>query len=132
MIHTLGLGDVSQVVEHHRRRHPVEDRHDLDDLSGRCVDLNVPSEFVDPFRERLDHLRRRRPGRREVEADAARALLMHAFQLGTRTVSLTTTTARACGPNVATASRLSIHSRLKPTTLLAIITSSETKVRSWH
>ena len=44
----------------------------------------MPSEFIDPFREWLDHLRRRRPGRREVEADAARALPVHVFQLGVR------------------------------------------------
>src|SRR4029077_14530812 len=43
MIHTLGLGDVSQVVEHDRRRHPVEDRHDLDDLSGR---FSVPPTLL--------------------------------------------------------------------------------------
>jgi hypothetical protein len=44
----------------------------------------VPAERVDPPRERLDHLWCCCPGLRQVEANAARALLMHAFELGIR------------------------------------------------
>ena len=46
-----------------------EDRHDLDDFGGRRVDLDVPTELVDPVREPLrPHSRRAR-----VKAIADRA-----------------------------------------------------------
>jgi hypothetical protein len=41
-----------------------------------------PTERVDPLRERLDHLWCCCPGLRQIEANAAHALLMHAFELG--------------------------------------------------
>ena len=63
-----------------RRSYPVWFR--LGRVRGRCVDLDVPTEFVDAFRERLDHLWRRCSRLCQVEADPACSLLMHAFQLG--------------------------------------------------
>jgi hypothetical protein len=43
-----------------------------------------PKAVLRPGDALVDHLRRRGPGRREVEADAARALPVHVFQLGIR------------------------------------------------
>src|SRR5438067_2067399 len=44
----------------------------------------MPAELADPTRQRLDHRRGGRPGRREIEANAPNALLVHAPQLGVR------------------------------------------------
>jgi hypothetical protein len=44
VVHSRGFRDVGEVVEHDRRGQFFEDGHDLDDLHGRRVDLNVPPD----------------------------------------------------------------------------------------
>ena len=81
MVDAVGLRDVREVIEDDRRGHALEDGHDLHDLGGRRVDLDVPAEIVDALREGLHHLGRRGAGLRQVEADAADSEVVHALEL---------------------------------------------------
>ena len=43
------LGNVGKVVEHNRRRHFFENRHDLHDRGRRGADLDTPAKLIDPL-----------------------------------------------------------------------------------
>ena len=82
MIHAGRLRDARHVVEHDRRRQPLEEVRDLDDLVAQHMDLDVPAEIVDALRQRLEHLDRRCARLDEVEADSANAEIIEPLELG--------------------------------------------------
>ena len=77
---------VGQVIEHQLRRQAAQQVGELDDLRALHVELQVPAEIRDAFRERLDHVDLDHRGGRvaQGEADAAHACGMERFQLGIR------------------------------------------------
>ena len=81
MVDALGLRDVREVIEDDLRGNALEDRHDLHDLDGRRVDLDVPAEVVDPLRQGLDHLGRRGARLRQIEANAPHPEPVHALEV---------------------------------------------------
>src|SRR5438309_11247984 len=84
MADPVRLWDMSKMVEYDRRRHFLENWHDLHDRGRRGVDLDMPAKLVDPLCQRLNHFGRRRPGLCQVETDAARTEPLHARHLGVR------------------------------------------------
>ena len=83
MVHAVRLRDVGEMIKYNRRGNALfEDRHDLQDLGGRRVDLDVPAELVDPLGQRLQHLGRCSAGLGQIEADAANAERVHALEYG--------------------------------------------------
>jgi hypothetical protein len=70
-----------QMVEHQPAGHTQENLLRGDDLVRRRVDLTVPAHRLDPLRQRLDHVERGSAWRRQIEADAAHAGVVHLAQL---------------------------------------------------
>src|SRR5438067_1146153 len=73
MIGACGLRNAAQVIKDNRRGKLVEQILDLDDLIAQHVDLHVPAERIDSFRERFEHLDGGGARLHEVESDSAQA-----------------------------------------------------------
>ena len=82
MINARRLGNAAHMVEDDRGGQPLQKIGRLNDLVAEQLNLDVPAEIVDPFRQRLEHLDRGPAGDNEIEADAANAAAVQAPELG--------------------------------------------------
>src|SRR5262249_29304478 len=67
---------VAEVIEDNRARQRVPFHRGSGNLLGRCIDLNMPTERSNPFRERFDHIESCCSGLLNVEADSANTSLI--------------------------------------------------------
>src|SRR5258708_31187829 len=70
MVDARGQRGVAEVVEHQLRRQAPQQVRELDDLPALYVELHVPAEIHDAFRERLDLFDLDDPGGRVPQGEA--------------------------------------------------------------